>query len=848
MLMFSFCIDTHSYSSVKRMQALLEQARPLDQQQKDAIYHACSPILASMTSLLVCAIEEAHKSEQLDPIQFWKDLFLGGLCSGTIHGTSCTYQNRPIMTWDKKNGLHPDVLPSPDPYCKLDFQAALKYLYFNIGRRRNVNGELKPLRDHESFYRFFGLMSNLKEVDLGSNRLGIECGEFTRALSKLVDHRNVLMHNSEANRNAVTLPDYADSMSALYIILAPLCNTKWCGQQDAIHLWNTLDMKFYAAAGAVHYPLSALMQHGGIADHQLPLLEQLLSEAGIPVTSGTVALQTNPERFALAMAYALMDTDRNWDRSVAILRENAAASADDKPANTYDDTCARPSHLRNLSLQALHNMVDKGLVKAQVELGCRYWLGTGGVPQDRMEAFRCFDSAVRQDPANRDAQFYLGRCWDTGHCPGGVAVSSKALSHFRKAARAGHAQAMVIMGRSYAQQGHLDQAFEMYTQAAQSGDPDGLFHLGQFYEKGIQCTQNWDEATLLYREAAESGHRDARFALAMILPLYEDGTPTEEALLLLQELSQTGDARAKYQLARYGDPQAETLLLQAAESGYTAAWILLGDLQAPAGNEDHTRYWGRAEDWDKSMSYYRKAAEAGDPEGFYQMGWVLWYLHGLDRLPPPDAMEHFQAAANRRYAPALRDLGIWQLEHGVAYHGDEPFYYPLADAAALGDQRAQLLADVFTPCYPGPEFQNWDSLIQRLLEPAAHYAIEKYALAYCYRSRAEIGLGDPERDLQAARKWLKMAAGEGCIAAMRELYELTCQENPDGAIAWLRKAAQAGSYGAFHLLYTTTCGTDPDGAAAWLRQGAQAGDDGCKHALDCLFAGDPVCFDPNSPQ
>lgn len=223
-------------------------------------------------------------------------------------------------------------------------------------------------------------------------------------------------------------------------------------------------------------------------------------------------------------------------------------------------------------------------------------------------------------------------------------------------------------------------------------------------------------------------------------------------------------------------------------------------------------------------------------------GLARCHSNGVRNMPDAEAMEYFREAARLGHGKSAFLISMCVLEHGVWDYGDEPLYYPLFDAAKLGVKRAGLLAAVFEDHYPSEEACNWSDLICYLQNPAGEFAMEKYALGYCYLQRAKYS-NDPGKDTASALHWLERAAGEGSKAAMCLLYELTCEKDPASAMAWLKQAAEEGSFKAMRMMYLATCDSDPQQACAWLQKGAEAGDSGAKIALECLSRGEPVRFD-----
>merc|ERR1711907_810635 len=63
------------------------------------------------------------------------------------------------------------------------------------------------------------------------------------------------------------------------------------------------------------------------------------------------------------------------------------------------------------------------------------------------------------------------------------------------------------------------QAHEMYKQAAELGDLDAMYRLGQNYQRGVGTTKDIYHAAELFEAAAERGHAQSMYALAILYML-----------------------------------------------------------------------------------------------------------------------------------------------------------------------------------------------------------------------------------------------------------------------------------------------------------------------------------------
>ena len=96
-----------------------------------------------------------------------------------------------------------------------------------------------------------------------------------------------------------------------------------------------------------------------------------------------------------------------------------------------------------------------------------------------------------------------------------------------------------------------DPEFEATLKAAEQGDADAQFYLGEIYESGIHANgedvpQNYAEAMKWWLKAAEQGNAEAKFKLGLMY--YDgDGVPQDyaEAMKWYRKAAEQGDAVAQ---------------------------------------------------------------------------------------------------------------------------------------------------------------------------------------------------------------------------------------------------------------------------------------------------------------
>lgn len=159
--------------------------------------------------------------------------------------------------------------------------------------------------------------------------------------------------------------------------------------------------------------------------------------------------------------------------------------------------------------------------RAQTLLGLAYLSGDGIEP-NREEGLRLLKLAADQGYA--DAQYELAQAWHTQHV-----FQKQSMALFESAAHHGHLRAQVRLGELYkagemhaAASGHrshaphLQKAFEWFGKAAEQGDTEALFELGQMHAQGLGTKQDFEPAAENFLRAASQGHAKAAFNLGFL--------------------------------------------------------------------------------------------------------------------------------------------------------------------------------------------------------------------------------------------------------------------------------------------------------------------------------------------
>jgi TPR repeat protein len=242
---------------------------------------------------------------------------------------------------------------------------------------------------------------------------------------------------------------------------------------------------------------------------------------------------------------------------------------------------------------------------------------------------------------------------------------------------------------------------------------------------------------------------------------------------------------------------------------------------------------GLTKDDVQAVSWYRKAADAGDARGMTNLG--MMYEHGRGGLPRDDvqAVSWFRKGAEAGRARGMTLLG-WMYEHGRGGLAKDDvqaasWYRKGADAGdGLG------MADL------GEMYEYGRGLVKDEAQAVSWY--RKAADAGDGHGMTNLGFmyehgrgGLPKDDVQAV-SWYRKAADAGDGRAMANLGVMYGQgrgglaKDDIQAVSWLRKAADAGDGRAMSnlgVMYQQGRGglaKDDVQAVSWYRKSADAGD------------------------
>ena len=207
------------------------------------------------------------------------------------------------------------------------------------------------------------------------------------------------------------------------------------------------------------------------------------------------------------------------------------------------------------------------------------------------------------------------------------------------------------------------QTLQELSKKATAGDVTTQLKLGDMYALGNGVPRSMPSAAKWYRLAADAGNAEAQTKLAMMLEI-GFGVPKDpkEAMALFMKASASGNSAADMRLATAYEsgrdvPKNGKLAIKyyekAAEAGVIKAQLKLGQiLRDGFDNVQH--------DYAASLTWFRKAADAKDPEGEYQVGVAYEQGYGVP-TNTDEAIKWYKIAAKQGSVNAkvsLHNLGV----------------------------------------------------------------------------------------------------------------------------------------------------------------------------------------------
>ena len=381
----------------------------------------------------------------------------------------------------------------------------------------------------------------------------------------------------------------------------------------------------------------------------------------------------------------------------------------------------------------------------------------------------------------------------------------EAVKWYRMAANGGNASGQVNLGDAYySGEGvtkDYNEAFKWFMQAAQQGNSTGQSWLAIMYRYGFGVTKDETEAVKWYRKAADQGSDFGQYYLA---EMYENGYGVEKNMT---------EARRWYQKAADQGYQKAKDKLASLEVGVSASASEIGDWKSKAYKYYNDKQYREA------MTWFRKAADAGDAGAQYFMG--VMYFCGLDVAKDhKEAVKWYKQSAlggdmyGQYSFGEMRENG-WGIEKNMAEA--KTWYQKSADQGYdRAIEKLKVLSGTTTSSTSGKTYKEYEKMADEFYDKKNYTEALKYyklsapgndggvlnRLGYMYSAGVGVDVNASE-----AVKWFRKSAEQGYMIGqynMGLMYELGrgIGKDVNEAIRWYRKAADQGYQNAKDKLAT----------------------------------------------
>ena len=326
-----------------------------------------------------------------------------------------------------------------------------------------------------------------------------------------------------------------------------------------------------------------------------------------------------------------------------------------------------------------------------------------------------------------------------------TAITAGSAWYYYKSQQEKEIREAYAAAKNYYAQGNYEQAVKNYRIAADNGNVDAQYHLGLAYDTGQGVSKDYAVAVNWLIKAIDNGNPDAPAEIKRI------GKAVPEIAIKTYN-----SARSYYDAKKYKEAAEQYRI--AAELGNADAQYRLGWLYL----------YGRdvKQDCQEAAKWYRKAADQGNSDAQHSLGWL--YECGLGvKQDYQEAAKWYRKAADQGNSHAQNNLGfLYYRGDGVAQDYREAAKW-LNKSAEQGNSSAQNTLGILYEYGWGvkQDFTRAVELYRKSAEQGEKYG--QYDLALMY----EEGKG-VKQDYQEAVKWYRKAAEQGHEDAKQRLNAL----------------------------------------------------------------------------
>ena len=530
------------------------------------------------------------------------------------------------------------------------------------------------------------------------------------------------------------------------------------------------------------------------------VLPRVTFNMSVEEISPYVRLASGEFKLPVKVAITFVDLNTNQERTM--------------PSRVYNVYCWQ-SENGNFAVSSMDLLREQQQTVVRNEGNASEWIAQG----DKYYNAKNYTSALTYykqaaEAGNARAATMVGWIYKKGL---GVTENAvEAVKWYRMAANGGNASGQVNLGDAYyTGEGvtkDYNEAFKWFMQAAQQGNSTGQSWLAIMYRYGFGVTKDETEAVKWYRKAADQGSDFGQYYLA---EMYENGYGVEKNMT---------EARRWYQKSADQGYQKAKDKLVSLEVGVSASASEIGDWKSKAYKYYNDKQYREA------MTWFRKAADAGDAGAQYFMG--VMYFCGLDV-----AKDHKEAVK-------------WYKQSALG--GDMYGQYSFGEMRENGWGIEKNMAEAKT-WYQKSADQGYDRAIEKLKELSGTTTSSTSGKTYKEYEKMADEYYD-KKNYTEALKYYKLSAlgNDGNILNQLGYMYLTgegVEADDSEAAKWFRKAAEAGNVtGQYNLgwMYETGLGVTKNIILAkrWYEKAAAQNDGDAQSRLgDIYYNGDGITKD-----
>lgn len=300
----------------------------------------------------------------------------------------------------------------------------------------------------------------------------------------------------------------------------------------------------------------------------------------------------------------------------------------------------------------------------------------------------------------------------------GVYMDGAAASDwYRQAAESGDMEAQFRLGQCFSSVKKYSEAIKWYSLSAAQGYNEAKCKLADYLYNGLGCNKDYCKAVLLYKEAAKSGYSWGQYGLGNCFS-YGKGVEKNLATALewykkaaqqlhLEAQFRYAECLLEIQNANSLEPDKNTIYSEYFAKTDTlctyALWRSCIRVKECRSLDDLDCFFTKVKcgintyssankivhlNYDESIEYYRLAAERGHAESQYKLGQCFYFGYGVDK-DFSEAIDWYRKAAEQGHIEAQYKLGrCYYCGYGVDkdYSEAVKFYKKAAERGHAGAQ------------------------------------------------------------------------------------------------------------------------------------------------------------------